>query len=212
MSMRNWTKACAFSAAGWLLLCAASVHAAPIVNSFGLAAPSSTITFDELVLPDSTLITNQYSGLGVTFSPGLRYNSQGPSVLSGITGNYAGNNGAAGPILNPFSIIFGTPQTAAAFGFATNPANTLVEALLGASVVESFTQATTFDNNATAFLGFSGIAFDQIRITVGGDQQGLVDNIQVGVAAAVPEPATLTFFGTALLALGALRRRRKAEV
>src|SRR5271167_1751197 len=45
-----------------------------ISSNTGLTSPASTITFSEIILPDNTPLTNQYAGLGVTFSGGYYYN------------------------------------------------------------------------------------------------------------------------------------------
>lgn len=189
--------------AAWLLA-AAGVLAAPIQNTSGLASPATTITFDELVFAGGTSITNQYAGLGLTFSPSLRYDSQGAAQFPGITGHYLGNNGPCCD--NPFSILFGGDITAAAFGVATNPATTLFEALDDGLVVESFSAPTNFDGSTNSFFGFSGVTFDEIRVTVGGDQQILIDNVQSG---SVPEPTSLALLGLGLAGFAASRYRRK---
>lgn len=86
-------------------------------------------------------------------------------------------------------------MTAVAFGFASNPANTLVEALLLGGVVESFVVATNFNVAGTAFLGFSGIVFDQIRVTVGGDTQGIAQPTTPSWVVRGPVPSqVLPFF------------------
>lgn len=177
------------------------------VNTFGLASPVQTVTFSEASFAQGTVITNQFAGFGVTLSPGIFYNSQGAAALSGISGDYVGNNISG--LVNPFSILFGSVQTAAAFGAATNPTSTLFEALLLGSVVASGSSATTF-NDPNAFYGFNGVNFDEIRITVGGDQQMLIDNVQTGIpATVVPEPGTFVLLGAFLIPGAAVMRRRR---
>ena len=183
-------------------LLASGAQAVPIVNSFGLAAPATTITFSELNFPAGTLITNQFAAFGVT-SSGHTYNSQGFSAFPGISGDYIGVSSTI-----PFVLSFGQVVTSAAFGYAKNPTTVFVEALLGNSVVESFSQAVTFNNPNTAFLGFSGISFDAIRVTAN-ISEGLVDNVQIGSVNAVPEPATLGLLALAMTAAGLAGRSRK---
>jgi len=176
------------------------------VNTFGLTSPISTVTFSEFAFAQGTSITNEFSSLGVTLSPGLQYNSQGGTFgFSGITGDYVGNNG--GQFINPFSILFNSAQTAAAFAAATNPTTTFFEALLGGSVVASGTSATNF-SDPNAYYGFTGVVFDEIRVTVGGDQQMLVDNVQLGNGTVVPEPGTFALLAAMLIPGAALLRRR----
>jgi hypothetical protein len=183
-----------------LLGAAGTATATPIINNFGLAAPDYTITFDESVFPQGTVVNNQYAAYGATFSD-MVYDTQGASAFPGITGHYLGN---FTPIVNPFSISFVSPQNAAAFGMATNPATTTITALYLGAVVESFVVATSFDNPAQGFYGFSGIVFDEIQVDVVGDELALIDNVQVGQA--VPEPGTMLLLGGGLLGLLARRR------
>ena len=184
-------------------LCALGTQAASVQNNTGLASPATVVTFSENILAAGTSVTS-YLGLG--FSPFLRYDSQGPAAFPGITGHYLGNNGGA--IQNPFSILFGGDVTGAAFGVATNPATTLFEALDNGVVVESFLAATHFNGSTASFFGFQGITFDEIRVTVGGDHQLLLDNVQI--AGAVPEPESAALMLAGLAALATLRRRRAA--
>lgn len=167
----------------------------------------STITFTEVVLPTDTPLTNQYSGLGVTFN-GLYYNAPNASSLTPPTAANFQTGGAN--TISPFLISFNQPLTGAAFRMQTNPGTSLFEALLNNVVVESFMAPTTFPSN-NDFFGFQAIVFDQIRVTPGGSgNRAVIDNIQLG--SAIPEPATLAVFG--LMAVGGafgVRRRLKAS-
>ncbi len=188
---------------GLLAFLSLSASAATIVNSFGLASPITTVTFSELSFPSGTVITNQFAPFGVTTS-GHKYDSQGASSFPGISGDYIGVSTTV-----PFVLSFNGPVNAAAFGYAKNPTTVLVEALLGGSVVESFSQAVTYDNANTAYLGFTGIVFDSIRVTADANE-GLVDNVQIGEAQVqgVPEPATFGLVSVALAAAVAMRRKK----
>ena len=183
------------------VMSAFAVQAASVQNTFGLVAPAVTITFDEESRVNGSDVTTYQS---ITLSPLLRYNSQGAAAFPGITGNYVGNNGGAN--VNPFSILFGGDITAAAFGVATNPATTFFEALDNGIVVESFAAATHFNGSTNYYFGFQGITFDEIRVTVGGDRQMLIDNVQIG---AVPEPATYALLVAGLAAVAGVARRRQ---
>lgn len=194
-------------AAAVLSLATVAAQAASVQNNSGLASPAVTVTFDEQVLADGTAITS-YQGLG--FSPSLAYNSQGGAAFPGITGNYAGNNANTASPFNPFVISFGGDLTAAAFGVATNPATSLFEALNNGSVVESFSAATNFNGSGNSFFGFTGITFDAIRVTTGGDGQMLIDNIQMGTAA-VPEPSSMVLMLAGLAGVAGFSRRRRVQ-
>ncbi len=192
-------------------LVAAPAEAVPFQNSTGIAAPTLTITFSEFGIVADTVITDQYSTQGVTFSPNLYQNPQlfpnphidpGPDSLSNFSGD------AVVPV---FSIHFNTVLTEAAFAMITNPGTSMFEALLLGIVVDSGSLPTRFDEMDN-FYGFTGVAFDEIRVTVGGGGNAMIlDNLQLGTAAAIPEPSSLLLMlsGSAVGVL-AHRVRRKA--
>ena len=196
--------------AGWLraLPCAAalataalvspSAVAAPIGSDSGLANPDQWITFSELTFSSNTVITNQFASLGITLSPGHHYNSQGSTNFPGIDDDYVGVSEGI-----PFSIFFDSDVTEATFGYAKNPTTVLVEALNNGVVQESFNQSVHHNVAATSYLGFSGIVFDEIRVTANVNE-GLVDNIAF---TRVPEPASLLMMTLGGLMLGSARRR-----
>jgi hypothetical protein len=184
-------------------------HAQFFQNTTGIASPAEIITFSEHVLPTNTPLTNQYSDLGVTFS-GLVYNPQpftAPNTVSPQAGDF---NLTTGVTTNPFSIFFNTPQTNADLVVLTNSGTSTFTALLNGVVVATSTAPTdtTLTND---FYGFSGVSFNQILITAGGGNgASLIDNIQLGTVAAVPEPGSIALLaGMGLSGAGFLARRRK---
>ena len=198
------------------LLTSGVVLAEAITNDIGLANPEFTLTFDETVFTQGTAITDQFSSFGVTFSPNMYYDSQGPFSGPSVETHYVGNNVSG--LVNPFSIFFTSPQSAVAFGIATNSATTTFTAKLNGVIVESYQSPTYYNDASISFQGFQGILFDEIEVLVGGDQQALIDNIQLGQAPVigpmVPVPANAPWALVAmvllLLSLGfaAVNRRR----
>jgi hypothetical protein len=202
--MRRLTSTLTTFAAISLFAGATVASAAPITNATGIASPAVTILFSEFGLAADTVITNQYSSLGVTFSPNVYQNPQGfPGPNVDLGPNSASNfSFSGGPIVSPFSIFFNTDQTQAAFAMITNANTSTFGAYLNSVLVESFSIATG-PANPNNFYGFSGILFDEIRVTVGGDGNAIFDNLQIG---SVPEPTTILLMG---LGLAALARRRR---
>jgi VPDSG-CTERM motif len=186
----------------------AQVEAVPIHNTTGLASPVTTIDFNAS-LGDGTVVTNQYAGLGVTFSPNLVYDTiySGagiPNIGGGQLRNFAGT------VVDPFSLLFAVDQTEVAFAMATNPGTSTFSAYLDGVLVESFSAATDV-SSSNNFFGFSGIVFDEIRVDAGGSGSAmLLDNLQMGTAATASVPdagATASLLGLAMFGLGALRRK-----
>jgi len=192
---------------------AGQAQAGFITNNFGLSNPAQTITFDEFVFTTGTSITNQYSSLGVTFSPNLFY-SPNTSIFPNMNGNRLGNFWSSVNSANPFSILFSTIQNDAAFAMVTNQGTSTFTALLNGTAVESFS-ATTNTSSTSNYFGFTNIYFDEIRVNVGGaNGRMLLDNLQTSNNAVVPEPTSLTLFGIGAWVAGlgaACRRRRKTQ-
>ena len=181
------------------ILLSLSVGVAPLIGGTivgdptGLTSPAVTITFTEFGIPDNTVVTNQYSSLGVIFSSGM-YQASGAVLNSGTAG-----------VTSPFSIYFTSPQTSVAVDLVTNSGTSSFSALLGGAPVDSFSAST----GAQAYYGFTGESFDQIQITPGGlNNIGVVVRVQLG-SEPVPEPSTLALLGSGLLGLLALTRKRR---
>jgi hypothetical protein len=68
-------------------------------NFFSLSNPGQTLTFNEVVLPTATVVTNQYTGLGVPFSPLVFYSPH--TGFPGIVGYDVGNFTFSGNLVDP---------------------------------------------------------------------------------------------------------------
>ncbi|MEM7223187.1 MAG: PEP-CTERM sorting domain-containing protein [Pseudomonadota bacterium] len=204
MTNRRFSKTIGLLAGLAMMALAAPASAAPISNSpTGLAAPTTTLTFNEVVVPNNTIITNQYQAFGVTFGPNLVFNPQ-MTGFPNMVGNRLGN---FFPIISTFTIDFNSAMSEIAFAMVTNPGVSTFTALLDGVTVETFVAGTNF-SSANNYYGFTGITFDQIRVDVGGRNGAmLLDSLQFTV---VPEPSTFALFGLALGGLGFMVRRRKA--
>lgn len=200
------------------VLLANPAQGASLTNGTGLTDPALTITADEFILANETVVTNQYSSLGVTFSPNVYYNSNngglGVAFAPVVAGNYFGNfdNLTDRNFDNPFSIEFSTDQTDVAFGLVPgNPGTITFTAFLNGSTVESFSTTVGFPGQ---FYGFTDSLFDEIQIEAdipGDDDLVIFDNIQIGIAAPATTPEPGTILGLlAVGSLGALVRRKKA--
>ena len=180
-----------------------TANASQIIGSAnGISAPAVTLTFNEVVLPDSTSLTNQYSAYGVTFS-GLYYNPcSGCVVLPAKpdVGNFTGNNTST--YNSGFDIDFSSNVTGASFRFASNGGTFGFAAYNGATLVDSFSA----NGSAWGNYGFENLTFN--RIHVSSPSALLIDNLSV---TAVPEPETYAMLLAGLGVMGAVVRRRKAK-
>jgi hypothetical protein len=188
------------------VISAPSATAATIVaSSTGLTNPQTTINFDEVALASGTSVTNQFASFGLTIDPSLSYTPQ--TGFPNITGNTLGNFSPS--VSGPVTLKFASSLTAAGFNMVSNSSTYSFQALLGGVVIESF-QSAVGSSSASNFYGFTGSNFDAIRINNLSGDSYLIDNVQLGVTSAVPEPATWAMM---LLGLGfvggSLRSRRR---
>ena len=188
--------------------------------------PAFTLNFDNTPgLTTNSTITNQYAFAGVTFSSpafydgnsaggGCNFSNESGDCISNFT-SASGQGLISGPV-NPFSILFATPQSYAAFALVTGANgnnNTIITAYRNGSSVDS-SPITTSTSNPINYVGFYNetTPFDTITITTSGGMQIqnliIIDNLQIS---AVPEPATVGMFALGLGSVVAFaRRRRKA--
>ena len=180
-------------------------------SATGLASPTQTITFGEIALPANTMVTTQYSGLGVSFAPNGYYD---PQIGYGLTNDIGNFTFATEPaFVNPFTMLFSTPQTAVDFQMAGDGTSFLFQAFLGGSLVDSFT-STVGVPSPLLFYGFDNDDFNSIKITQAGAGSGpywLIGNVQLGVpaVATAPEPSSILLLGIGIVGLGFNVRRRR---
>jgi len=184
-----------------------SASAAMITDNSGFGGGSSLVTFDEVALTNGTIVTNQFSPYGVSFTPNLAIDS-GRST-SGFSGQNLQNYS---PEVNPFSIIF--TETVSAFGayWETDNSNALTfSAFLSGGLVESFTFTETNCCQTGSFLGFSNILFNEVQVSTSGTHSLIMDNLQYSASSpsAVPVPAAVWLMGSGLLGLMGFNRKNK---
>ena len=130
----------------------------------------------------------------------------GPDGAEPFLGNTNGPDESSGP----WSILFNAEQGNVAFTLATKQSsNFKLTAFLAGLVVDTFDIAGGPNTDGSyGYYGFTGIEFDKIEMAaaLSGDYMDftLIDNLQFS---AVPLPAAIWLFGTALLGFIGLSRR-----
>jgi len=176
----------------------------------GISGADVTIGFDEVALTDGTPVTNQFAGLGVTFSQALTYNntvSTRPNFSGAAFSNPAGQ---------AFSILFSQTVSSASAAITVSSASAAITAnsggatftsLLNGVEVEGF--STSLDLAENNFYGFTGSLFDEILIDPDGSTTIAMDNLAYTVAP-VPVPAALPLLLAGIGGLGFMARRRRS--
>ncbi len=203
-------------------LCVAAMMALPVSaatisgSTTGVAGADVNIGFGEVMIAPGELVTNQFEGLGVVMTPGLRQFTNNPrrgNFSSPYLGNFEFAQGGGITNFDPFSFLFTSVVTDASFAMSNNQgALTRFTALLDGVIVDSFTAnvamaGSTILNN---FYGFNGIRFNEISVDVLGNsgRTAGIDTLAFNVAA-VPLPASLPLLFAGLGGLAMLRRRQR---
>lgn len=172
------------------------------------SARATVIGFDSLDASSGPVsVTNQYAGLGVTFSGLYITEGSAPYVLSHP--NVGVINDETPYSLLVTAVFAGDVGSVSALFFDSNVGTNLVtmkaydasDSLLGTTDV-----LTPGSQMASVGLSFAGIR----KITMETDTDGsLFDDFTFTPAIAVPEPGTLALFGLSLGALALARRRKR---
>lgn len=187
-----------------------AASAIPITGAPDLPATSSLISFNEAGLPSGTLVTNQFSEEGATFT-GLSYSP-------GFSGRANTDGGLLFTFANPASvgIRFNGSVSTAAFALGSNAGSATFTSFLEGVMVESFTASIANTGVAVSdpgrqpnVFGFESSLFNEVQFTTSGSKGFSFDNLSFDSAvAAVPAPASLALLGLGLAGIGWSRRTR----
>ncbi|MET3130923.1 hypothetical protein AAKU55_001181 [Oxalobacteraceae bacterium GrIS 1.11] len=192
----------------------APAHATTIQNSAtGLSGNFITQTFEQPAAPDYIKAANLFAG--VSFDANVYTDSDFPGLFGNITDHFVRNRVPGATVFAAeTSFTFAAPVRGAAFAFMTNPGGvSSFSAYLGNTLVESFSADAKAEISGGGihanYFGFSGISFDKIVVSAGGQSNTYwMDNLQI---AAVPEPETYAMLLAGLGLLGFMARRKSAH-
>ncbi len=168
---------------------------------------------------DEALLTNEYSGLGATFSGSL-YTMQNPGDTSLFPANGGGqiaSNWVYGdtPELQGtvIAVFFDSAVNRVGFWRSTSAVDTLtVTAFSGA--VEVGSVAFAGHDTLVQFTGVEDVStsFNRIQLEISGPENNFlaIDDLRFE-AASVPEPASLALYGSGLGIIGTFASRRRSS-
>lgn len=193
------------------LMLGVSIQANAIPIGAGAFSGSETlIDFDSLI--SGTSITNQYAGLGVTFS-GSPFEAD-PFPSTTINGTMSAANHL--PINNPISAFFSSTQNRVGmiFGTPVGAIDTVsIQAFLGLTLVDSATfvsGGTLPGGNVPTVFGGLEVAggFDRIEFSsITGSTAFQIDDFRFETTQ-VPEPPMILLLGSGLIGLIGFARRK----
>ena len=191
-------------------LSVSSVNAMTVSDAdTGLKEPDFLVDFGSKLYLNDTVITDQFSDLNVTFANGPLYKTTGENFPAVAGGHLVGNDAHGN---NPFDILFSIDATDVLFSFRTNPGRSTFTAFLDRVPQETLSMAATDSGKKTGrFYGFTKILFDKITVSADtGAGNYNLDNLQFNAAplSAVPVPAAVWLFGTALIGLVGFGKRK----
>jgi hypothetical protein len=203
------------AAIGLTLACAAQAQAAQLSTAAGFGPGDITVTFDEVTLNNGDVVTNQYSGLGVTFSTdttdpwrggGTGYSSGYPNFAGNYLDNFTGAVGTA----STYNILFSSTvdEAGAYFEFNISSPAAQFSAYLNGSLVDTFSYNNVSCCSSAEFIGFTGVQFNEIRVNGITGTHFIMDELHASPSSAVPEPDSLALLLAGAAVVGAWRRRR----
>jgi hypothetical protein len=168
-------------------------HHTSLASFDASAEITATLTFTGL--PNGTLLSNQYAGLGVTFTEGVDEVYTHPNFLTDLWGIDG---------IETITMQFAAPITGIGVDF---PGALTIDLYLGSALVG------TSNNFGESGLGFFGgviaTPFDRAVLRDWAEMNVFVDNIYLARAVAVPEPSSVALVLGGMLLFGlALRVRR----